>query len=229
MIAAVSLRCVFLNAFVVLGLLFITLAKLSAQGQGVPADGSMAWPISSWQVLEGDPTLQKEDRFIRTKPGQEIGLRLNGLTGGRYFLRVEMESGADNGEEELGRREPILFVNGFPVQFYRGSPLHRVSGGIVTTVETADPIELHPTDQVRWNPDRPNVLVGAISTSRAQLALAPIDVSPFDKIQQSMDVIRVDGNFDFQNSSMPPPSGVTIQRKGSFNLNVLNVSGASSR
>lgn len=137
---------------------------------------------------------------------------------GRYFLRLQVESGNGHGEEQLALEMPWVFLNGRPIAFGRATPLVEWQRTNITTIESTERVQLSVGDEIRWNSrNRGGKYLGGLALSTTPLKIATGDVAQFYD-SDLHDAFRVSGDFQSVGTEKP-----------NFNLALQNVSGRQER
>ncbi len=150
-------------------------------------------PVTKATVFNQGKPLKRTGPFIQPA-GQDFGWQIDGISPGKYFIRLLIQSGTRTGEDELRKGIPYLFINGRMVPFDRAGPIIPYQRRYVTIIQSAGPVMVRPSDEIRWNRERKG-LVGALGLAKSRLPLAPVWINPCRDRDLAVDRFRVSGSF----------------------------------
>jgi beta-galactosidase len=156
-------------------------------------EGDYVFGVDSCRVLEGKGELQRQDGLIRTSSSQEVGWPVAGIKEGRYYVRALIQSGSRTGEEELGKYEPYLFLNGKTILFNHATPLVTHNKMFLAVIQSSEPLALKNGDELRWNRER-SIRIGGVALANDPLPVTPLWVKEC-RDPDADDFFRLDGTL----------------------------------
>ena len=138
---------------------------------------------------------------------------LSGISDGKYYIRLLVESGSRTGEEQISKSIPFIFLNGKAVHFSRAGKISPYKKIFVAVIESDKPLEIKNGDEIRWNKKRYSCF-GSLALAKKKMPMAPVWVNSFHDPDLD-DYFRVKGNMNIPLAS----------KKGTFSFSVQNVQG----
>lgn len=168
--------------------------------------------VDKIKVIEGKEEIKKDNEFIKTQEGQEIGWYISGIKEGRYYILLITQTGTKSGEEEILKDTPFIYLNGKRVVFDKCGPLYSYKNVFYSIIQSEKPYYIKNGDEIRINQERKNILIGNLILRKEKFEDLPLVVRAF---YGEDDILRINGKFD-----------ISIEnKKGTFSISFLNVKG----